>query len=137
MKWSTDECKRGDVIRAKQGAIYHFGIYVTDEEVIQFGKAPMLRQADERDKDMEVIATDISDFACGKPVERCKFTFKDKFKKFPPDKVVSNARARLGEKGYNFLHNNCEHFAIWCKTGVSESTQIENFLQRIREIRIH
>ena len=28
--------------------------------------------------------------------------------------------------GYNVFSNNCEHFALWCKTGVHESRQVEN-----------
>lgn len=56
---------------------------------------------------------------------------------YSPEETVQRAESRLGERDYNIATNNCEHFAIWCKTGVSESTQIENFLQRIREIRIH
>ena len=56
---------------------------------------------------------------------------------YSPEETVQRAESRLGERNYNIATNNCEHFAIWCKTGISESTQIENFLQRIREIRIH
>ena len=56
---------------------------------------------------------------------------------YSPEETVARAESRLGEKNYNIATNNCEHFAIWCKTGVSESTQVENFLRKIREIRIH
>jgi len=55
---------------------------------------------------------------------------------YTPEETVRRAESRLGERSYNIVTNNCEHFAIWCKTGVSESTQVENFLQMIREIRI-
>ena len=55
---------------------------------------------------------------------------------YSPEETVRRAESRLGERLYNIATNNCEHFAIWCKTGVSESTQVENFLQKIREIRI-
>jgi hypothetical protein len=36
--------------------------------------------------------------------------------------------ARLGEQRYNLVFNNCEHFAIWCKTGRHRSTQVEGWL---------
>ncbi len=55
---------------------------------------------------------------------------------YTQEETVKRAESRLGERSYNIATNNCEHFAIWCKTGVSESTQVENFLQMIREIRI-
>ena len=43
---------------------------------------------------------------------------------FRPADVISRARSKLGEKQYNLVANNCEHFAIWCKTGVSYSSQV-------------
>jgi hypothetical protein len=47
---------------------------------------------------------------------------------FIPDIVVSRAESRLGEQKYNLLFNNCEHFATWCKTGISDSKQIRDFV---------
>ncbi len=45
--------------------------------------------------------------------------------------VVHRALSRRGESGYNILGNNCEHFAIWCKTGIHESTQVNEVITRI------
>ena len=53
---------------------------------------------------------------------------------FIPDAVVQRAESRLGEKNYNLLFNNCEHFATWCKTGVSESRQVKNFIPVIANL---
>jgi len=47
---------------------------------------------------------------------------------FTPEVVMRRATSRLGEKNYNLLFNNCEHFATWCKTGVSESSQVQDIL---------
>lgn len=55
---------------------------------------------------------------------------------FIPDVVIGRAANRLGEKKYNFLFNNCEHFATWCKTGISYSVQIENFIPFIKKINV-
>jgi len=41
------------------------------------------------------------------------------------DAVVERAESRLGEWSYDLFVNNCEHFAVWCKTGVSRSRQTE------------
>ncbi|MBR9911110.1 MAG: lecithin retinol acyltransferase family protein [Gammaproteobacteria bacterium] len=38
--------------------------------------------------------------------------------------VITRAKSRLGEKNFNLLFNNCEHFASWCVTGISNSDQI-------------
>ena len=37
----------------------------------------------------------------------------------------------LKGKGYNVLSNNCEHFALWCKTGVHESRQVDKVLREM------
>ena len=43
-----------------------------------------------------------------------------------PDVAIHRAKTKLGTKGYNFVTNNCEHFAIWCKTGQHESWQSQS-----------
>lgn len=37
---------------------------------------------------------------------------------------VKSSRSKIGKGGYNLFTHNCEHFAIWCKTGLNESTQL-------------
>nr|XP_058955540.1 uncharacterized protein LOC131782818 [Pocillopora verrucosa] len=39
--------------------------------------------------------------------------------------VVERARSKLGEKKYSPFINNCEYFAMWCKTGESSSDQVK------------
>lgn len=34
---------------------------------------------------------------------------------------------------YNLVFNNCEHFAVWCKTGVHESRQVDRILRMFQE----
>ena len=41
---------------------------------------------------------------------------------------MRNALARIGRVGYNLLFDNCEHFASWCRYGLSKSEQVDNFL---------
>lgn len=53
-----------------------------------------------------------------------------------PDVAIQRAKSRLGEKNYNLLFNNCEHFANWCKTGVSYSQQIRDFIPVIDHINV-
>ena len=38
--------------------------------------------------------------------------------------TVARAKSCLGKAGYELLGNNCEHFALWCKTGVKTSHQV-------------
>lgn len=43
---------------------------------------------------------------------------------FTPRTVVRRAKSKIGTRGYNLLWNNCEHFALWCKTGEPMSEQV-------------
>ena len=52
-----------------------------------------------------------------------------KYKLYSKEETVERAKSRIGESGYNLFHNNCEHFAIWCKTGIAESYQVEGDAQ--------
>ena len=53
---------------------------------------------------------------------------------FIPEVVVQRAESRLGENKYNLLFNNCEHFATWCKVGLSESRQLQEFVPIITHL---
>ena len=44
--------------------------------------------------------------------------------------VLDRAKSKLGERKYGPLHNNCEHFATWCKTGEENCSQIPSFAVR-------
>lgn len=42
-----------------------------------------------------------------------------------PAIVIYRARSKLGDANYSPIINNCEHFAMWCKTGKQSSDQIK------------
>lgn len=109
MKWTYRECQYGDIIRVKLGSVYHYGIFVSEDEVIAFGLPPTAENL-KHQQDIKVLATDIDVFSCGNMVEAAQLTLKEKLRRHNPDKTVSAARARIGEGGYNLIHNNCEHF---------------------------
>lgn len=44
---------------------------------------------------------------------------------FTLDQTLDRARKRIGESDYKLTTNNCEHFAMWCRTGLSTSRQAE------------
>ena len=46
------------------------------------------------------------------------------FELYSPEETIARAQSRIGEKEYNLVTNNCEHFALWCKTGVAASFQV-------------
>lgn len=124
MKWTFNEARPGDMVRVCLGEVYHFGIYVSDEEIIQFGPPPttILR----KDEDIEVCVTDIEDFLLGKFLEVAEYDRKEKKKARSAEEIIELARGRIGEKGYSILYNNCEHFVHECVFGEKYCSQTEN-----------
>lgn len=53
---------------------------------------------------------------------------------YSPSETIQRAKSRLGETKYNLITNNCEHYAIWCKTGIRESHQVEALLRLLENL---
>lgn len=110
---------RGDqiyVIRPFAGlsSVYeHHGIDCGDRTVIHYSKA---------EQNATVRRTPWRQFCQGRSIY-----VKHYVSSFIPDDVVRRAESRLGESRYSLLTNNCEHFASWCKTGISQSQQLARF----------
>ena len=131
MNWEVTTPKSGDMIRVKAGSIYHYGIFVSEDEVIQFGLAPVARPLT-KDCEVEVCATAIEDFLCGGFVEVAFPDKKESKKRKKPEETVTLAKKRLGEKGYHILYNNCEHFAYECAYGERYCSQAEDVRKLFR-----
>ena len=105
-----------------QGVYQHHGIDCGDGSVIHYRKPSEV-----------VDRTSLEVFAKGQKIYVREYT--EGFC-FIPDVVVDRAKSRLGEKKYNLVYNNCEHFATWCKTGISDSKQVRDFIPVINNIDI-
>ncbi|MFQ4139994.1 lecithin retinol acyltransferase family protein [Nodosilinea sp. PGN35] len=95
------------------GLYQHHGIDCGDDTVIHYSKAREIA---------EIARTSYEAFSWGKAVYPVRQSII-----YPPDTVVERATSRLGERQYDLLLNNCEHFANWCTTGRSESRQLASF----------
>ena len=124
MKWAPGECVCGDMVRIKTGSVYHYGVFISEGEVIQFGYPPLPEYAG-LNSPPTVNSVDIDTFCGGRIVERAVPDRAEKKMKLPPEKTAQIARSRVGEGGYNIIHNNCEHFANECVFGVRRSEQEE------------
>lgn len=73
----------------------------------------------------QILRSPIEEFTRGEPVSVVPYAESEVS---PVGITLRRAMARLGEQRYNLVFNNCEHFAIWCKTGRHRSTQVEGWL---------
>ena len=131
MKWVLKDPARADMIRMKMGEFYHYGVFVSETEIIQFGLAPIARPR-VKACDVEVCVSDMEGFLCGSFFEVGVPEKKELKKLRSPDEIVNTARSRLGEKNYNVMYNNCEHFAYECVFGEKYCSQTEKIRELIR-----
>jgi len=100
-----------------RGLYHHCGIYEGEGYVIHFAA----KKGHEISSENAVIQrTTFEHFKNGCPVKVI-----DLVGGFPPNETLRRARSRLGEKGYDLATNNCDHFAVWCKTGEHRSIQVD------------
>ncbi len=125
MNWELKDPVCGDIIRMSFGQFYHYGIYASDDEVIQFGLAPTARP-NLAAKDVAVCVSTIEEFLNGSFLEVGVPNKKELKKKRKIEEILSFARSRIGETGYHILYNNCEHFAYECYLGEKYCSQTES-----------
>ncbi|GAA0863597.1 lecithin retinol acyltransferase family protein [Paraclostridium tenue] len=111
----------GDLIFVDHGLYKHFGIYINDDCVIHYdGKID-----DKFLRHMCIRQTNMDRFLAGKNSFKI---YNDKNSNISSCDVVNRAKSRLGEKNFNLIFNNCEHFGLWCKTGINKSNQVNLIL---------
>lgn len=132
MKWWPGELSAGDLIRVALGSIYHYGIFVSEDEVIQFGPPPINLQTLNIDS-ISVCTTTAEEFSCGTIIEVAQLDRLEKRKRRSPADTVAYARSKLGQTGYDILRNNCEHFAYDCVFGKGYCSQTEDARKRWRD----
>ena len=133
MKWSFSAPTPGDMVRIRFGELYHFGVYVSDDEVIQFGLAPNAR-SHMKESEVEVISSDVDTFCQGGFLEVAEPDKKEKRKRRSPQEAIAAARSRIGERGYNIIANNCEHFAYECVFGIKFCSQTEAVREYLKSL---
>ena len=116
--------KPGDVILCDRVLYKHYGIYAGNGRVIHYAS-----KNGDFGSDVRVREVSLERFANGRKCQAVINTGNHaRTKRFSPEETVFRARSRLGEKNYNLLFNNCEHFVLWCKYGKSKSVQVENVI---------
>ena len=130
--WELLDLYPGAHIRVKCDFYYHHGIYIGNDEVVQFGRG---FEVYKNPSEIKVLRSSIEDF-CGDAtfVEVYKFSKQELKEKRPDSLIVESAIACVGEGGYNILHNNCEHFANKCVFGVNKSSQIDEIYENVSKM---
>ena len=118
----------GDVIavsREKIGfRIYdHYGIYIGNGRIIHFAR----ESGDLFGSDPAIVLEADLDYFVED--SKCVYVVRYPGNEKPPMAVVKTAKALLGTTHYNIIFNNCEHFAVYCKTGIHTSTQTRNAIK--------
>ena len=130
MEWKEKEPACGDIVRTKVTFYHHYGIFTENDTVIQFGLPDNVnRPASE----VTVIETDVYTFLQGGEIEVGIPDFNEKKKMRPKAQIVSLARERLGQGGYDILHNNCEHFVNECAFGEHYSSFVSGVREKLRQ----
>lgn len=128
--WEMTNPYPGAHIRVQIKSLYHHGIYIGNDEVVQFGLPfDMFRPKEE----VKVIKSSINDFLQGGFLEVRVFTRKEKKQKNDDNKIIEIALSKLGEGGYDIVHNNCEHFVNYCIFNKKESLQVDSVREEIRK----
>jgi hypothetical protein len=102
----------------------HYGVYIGNGKVIHF--APLEGQEISAENGI-IHETALEKFLNGRALQ----VETNIERKFSENEIIQRARSRLGEKGYNLITNNCEHFALWCVTGEHISYQVINSPQKL------
>lgn len=139
---SADFLRAGDVIGVSRGAYEHYAVYAGNGRVIHYagesadfkGKVSIHEAPFEEflknSTDYFVVSFEgrypvkihaLTKFISGGCFDCCNIKWKGKYS---PEETLKRAYSRIGECKYSVISNNCEHFAMWCKTGSAESTQV-------------
>lgn len=119
----TDSLEPGTELIVDRFGYRHHGIYVGGGLVIHYAGWITYRQGL-----VEVIA--LENFAGKLPIRVGRVPTES----LRGEDIVRRARSRLGERCYDVLKNNCEHFVSWCQVGESRSTQVERLQARMQRV---
>lgn len=144
----------GDIIGVYRGPTKHYGVYINHHSVVHY--APYIDQFDQYHY---IRKTTLDRFLHGKASYFiCIFpkTMKIKsidtptppltpwltilklwglfqqnpnYKIYTPHQTVQRALSKVGERNFSPSICNCENFVVWCKTGITETSQVKYLLE--------
>ena len=128
-KYIVKEPDMGDIVKVEiSNGLYHFGIYLGNDEIIEYGSAKDFLNT--KKEDVKVQVSKMSDFLNGKMALVRVYSLTEKLKKNKAKKVIELAKARIGEQKYDPIENNCEHFVNECVFNRHISNQANKYLKK-------
>lgn len=131
MKWVLKEITVGDMVRIPMREMYHYGVCIGEDRMIQFGE-PILGNPKPKEE-IRIMETDIAGFLGGEFAEVAELDRKELKQRRKIEDIVSYAESRLGEGGYDILYNNCEHFANECVFGLHRCSQVDSVREEMEK----
>ena len=128
--WEKKKPSYGDQIRVNRGLYSHHGIYVSDDEIIQYASPT----GSEVSPDTAlIISTNLSTFLKGGELEVRVYNNDELKQVKSKEEIVKFARSLLGTGlgEYDIINNNCEHFSNYCAFGKKVSNQVEDILSML------
>ena len=152
-----DFLERGDVIGVTRKLYDHYAIYIGNGEVIHyaakgkdFGSHISIHKASLDDflkgeknyfvlhffengkrSPIKIQSATVFGFSDNVILNEIKFVANRNYHLYSAEETILRAHKKIGESAYNLVTNNCEHFAIYCKTNVSESYQVKSAVKRL------
>lgn len=101
----------GNVLRDGRGYYDHFGIYAGNSTAIHF-------------TDGIIQITSLLNFTENKKgyIDVMGFN-EEETRNITLNESCARAHSKIGMSEYDLFNNNCEHFALWCRTGKAYSSQ--------------
>lgn len=106
----------GDHLVSARVGYQHHGIYIGQQQVIHYQGLFGGNEAN------LVLQSSLREFSQGNAIRIQTHPAR----RYSGKKSVERAHSRLGEREYNLLLNNCEHFVMWCIEGESASPQVRH-----------
>ncbi|GFR98446.1 HRAS-like suppressor 3 [Elysia marginata] len=138
-KTLLSELQPGDLVEFPRGVYSHWGVYIGNELISHLA-------GEEDDGINAAMRPEYVFTICGVRFNKAKVCLENFWnivedccarknnqsdKKMQPlsrEEILVNATSKLGEVGYSLIYSNCEHFAKWCRYGISKSDQVESVM---------
>ena len=123
---------RGDHLFVYRTGYSHHGIDLGNGRVIHFESDPWRKLSGTiiGKAAPKIREVSLNEFSGGRPLNVRQYEICDDV-----ETVIERSRNRVGDVRYDVFQNNCEHFAVWCKTGRHESTQVESLREAVKRHR--